>query len=182
MKFFKRAIIHYYTAMFAISIILMAPKCSGEEENADKSFKVTVNQSNIRKAIDQNKVNLKREPFDLIFHFPNPMGLVISATFDSVTYHQALAGKHLDSLKGFGKYGMAEGYFNPDKEVLLDNKDPSYWYYENDAKHRFNKDGISKVDTGLVCVRSIANFNLVDSSKIISVKEVQNSLYGIRIL
>lgn len=115
-------------------------------------------------------VTLKKEPFDIVFEFPEPMGVLMHASFNPETYNLALENKPLKKLPGFENTGMAEGLFNPDNEILLNATAPGYWFYDNDEAHRFNE---AKEKSGkITCKRHVVQFNEIDSNRITNVEDV----------
>lgn len=121
-----------------------------------------------------DEVTLKKEPFDIVFEFPEAMGVLVHASFNSETYEQALGGKSFNKLPGLEGTGMAEGKFNEDNEILLNATAPGYWYYDSDEAHRFNE--VKEKDGKITCKRRIVQFNEIDSNRITNVEDVINPL------
>ena len=117
-----------------------------------------------------DEVTLKKEPFDIVFEFPEPMGVLVHASFNPETYDEAIGGKLLKKLPGFENTGMAEEVFNKDNEILLNATAPGYWYYDNDEAHRFNE---AKEKSGkITCKRHVVQLNEIDSNRVTNVEDV----------
>ena len=72
----------------------------------------------------------------------------------------AVSGKPVDDFFQSG-FGLAEGYFNDDKQLfLVSPRDPGmhYWFYDGDLDHRF--DSVRRQGNAWICRRSIANILL----------------------
>jgi len=126
--------------MIYINLILSLFFANGNECcEKDPVFNVYVHQHDHEMEITDHTVTLDKESFVLVFRFSQPMGVLVNASFDSKTYDMAMKGEDLEKLPGFEQTGMAEGLLNPDKEILLSDKAPCYWFYDNDEEHRFNE-------------------------------------------
>lgn len=141
----------------------------------DPVFAVYFSQNNTAADIIDNTVTLDKKSFDLLLGFSEPMGVLVNASFDSKTYDLALKGKALDKLPGFEQTGMAEGLLNTDKEIVLSEEAPGYWFYDNEEEHRFNE--VQKTDTGFICLRTIEKLVDADNQTEIRVSEVNQPLY-----
>lgn len=118
---------------------------------------------------------LKRDEFSLQFNVENTNDFLIGSTFDEDIYRSAKGEADLE-VAWFGNTGMAEGIFNDDKQILVSNDAPSYWYFDNKNDHRFDKNpmGNSKKWTA---TRTINNFYDLNNDKQIEVKNCKESLY-----
>jgi hypothetical protein len=140
-------------------------------------FKVYIEQDGIRLPITNNEVSLNKKQFNIVFVFPKPNGIIISTSFNKTTYEKALKNEPLSKLPGFTESGMAEYLLNPDKEVMIDDTAPSYWYYDNDKEHRFNK--VVKSRDSLVCTREIKQLYILGGKEpvIMPIEQVNKPLY-----
>ncbi len=142
--------------LFLIANILLFSSATFSENASTKEstpFKVYIEQDGIRLPITNNDVSLNKKQFNIVFVFAKPNGVIISTSFNKTTYEKALKNEPISKLPGFTESGMAEYLLNPDKEVIIDDSAPSYWYYDNDKEHRFNK--VAKSRDSLVCTREI---------------------------
>lgn len=140
-------------------------------------FKVYIEQDGIRLPITNNEVSLDKKPFRIVFVFDKPNGILISTSFNKATYEMAIKNEPLAKLPGYQGTGMAEYLFNNDKEVLVDDSAPSYWFFDNIKEHRFNTVKTSK--DSLVCTREIKQFNIFDEKGniILPIEKVSKALY-----
>lgn len=123
--------------------------------NGDPTFVVTIEQDGREYGSLNNVITIKPKPFDIVISMSEPMGVLVNASLSSRTFTKAVKGKHLDKLPGFKSTGMAEGLFNSDKELILAEDAPMYWFYDSDSLHRFND--VRKTETTIDCVRTIAS-------------------------
>jgi len=164
--------------LFACSLLLTSntfQKNSATEKRVP--FKVYIQQDGIRQTITTNEVTLNKKPFNIVFVFAKPNGILISTSFNKSTYEKALKNEPLSKLPGYEGTGMAEGLLNTDKEVIIDDTSPSYWYYDNDKENRFNK--ISKTRDSLVCTREIKQLYILDGkdNSTLPVEKITKPLY-----
>lgn len=139
-----------------------------------KLFRVHFEQD--LKTIDADDlVTLKKEPFDVVFEFPAPMGVLVHASYNPETYDLALDGKPMKKLPGFENTGMAESKFNEDNEILLNATAPGYWYYDSEEDHRF--DEVTAKAGTITCKRRVEFFNEVDSNRIMQVTDATAPLH-----
>ena len=140
-------------------------------------FKIYIEQNGIRQTITNNTVLLDKKSFNLVFVLHKPSAVLVNASFDKTTYERALKKEPLSKLPGYEGTGMAEGLFNTDKELFIDDTAPSYWYYDNDKEHRFNK--VVKTKDSLVCTREIKQFYILEEKDniVLPVEKVSKPLY-----
>lgn len=144
-------------------------------QDNEQVFSFYVTQNGVRQAINDNAVTLNKGAFDIVIKLSKPMGILVNASFDNKTYSEAVKGTPLDKLEGFKNTGMAEGLLNADKEILVADKSPNYWFYDTDEDNRFN--GIEKTNDGIICKRTIENLFLKDKQKTIKIGKVKKPLY-----
>jgi hypothetical protein len=147
----------------------------GQDNNINATFTISFEQFGEKRNIFNDVVVLKKDSFDIIFEFPNRMGVLINASFDFRTFKLASEKVHLDKLPGFSETGMAEGLLNSDKEIFISASAPNYWFYDNDEFNRFNK--VEKKDTAIICKRTIQNFFNRDNNLNILVTDIDRPLY-----
>jgi len=159
--------------------LLFSSEIFSDHDTSEKRipFKVYIEQDGIRQTITNNEVTLNKKPFNIVFVFAKPNGVLISTSFNKSTYEKALKNEPLSKLPGYEGTGMAEGLLNADKEVIIDDSSPSYWYYDNDKENRFNK--ISKTRDSLVCTREIKQLYILDEkdNSTLPVEKITKPLY-----
>jgi len=139
-------------------------------EAQDKIFRVYFQQDH--KTIEAtDEIFLKREPFDIVFEFPEPMGVLVHASLSPETYDLAVKSKPMKKLPGFVGTGMAEENFNKDNDVMLSASAPSYWFYDSDTAHRFNEIAVEKNKT-IVCKRHVEQLTDIDSNRVVKIADV----------
>lgn len=141
----------------------------------EKKFGVSISQNGETIDIKNNTVTLNDTTFDIVINFSEPMGILVSASFDKSTYEKAKKNKPLNKLDGFTELGMADGLSNPDKEVLISDKAPNYWYFDSASESRFNKTEVH--DNGISCTRTIEKVYDVSTGSTISVQDVKKDLF-----
>lgn len=118
---------------------------------------------------------LKSDEFSLQFNAENTNAFLIGSTFDDDVYRSAKGDADLE-VTWFQSTGMAEGIFNNEKQILISNEAPSYWYYETKEDHRFDKNPIGN-QKKWSATRSITNLYDLSNDQEIKVKDFKKSLY-----
>ncbi|PIE33501.1 hypothetical protein CSA56_11280 [candidate division KSB3 bacterium] len=140
-------------------------------------FAVAFEQNGRLIPISNHQVVLEKKSFSIVLYFKQPENVLVNASFTADSYNQARSGASFDNIKGFSDLGMAEEPFNPNTLLMLSNYAPHYWYYENNANHRFNdvksKNGI------LICRRIVGQIMYRDTNrKHVSIKDMtETTLY-----
>jgi hypothetical protein len=123
-----------------------------------------------KKSFELNQeIHLKRDDFKFVFSMAEPSSLLISCATEDVTLREAQKGVKMNKLKGFQGTGMAEGLFNPDKEILFDNESASCWYYDSLTSHRFSDAYWD--NGGIKCERKIKQLYDVTNQKSVPLKQ-----------
>ena len=141
----------------------------------EKDFHVEVEQNGKLIEVINGEVTLEKEEFNLVFTLPEPMGLLLNSSFNKKTYKLASAGKPKSELPGFQTTGMAEGLLNEDKEIIISDDSPSYWFYTDEEMNRFNS--TEKVNGKLMCKRTIQNLWDVETKETTKISDVKKPLY-----
>lgn len=140
-----------------------------------KTFTVQLAQAGEFLPIVDANVQLKDSVFDFIFEFSEPMSLLVSASHSKKTFVAAKKGVKLEKLPGFTETGMSEGDFNEDQVVLINDKAPSCWYYDDKQNHRFN--AITLTEKGIRCTRTVSNLLQIPSNNILNMGDFSKPLY-----
>lgn len=127
--------------------------------------------------VRNHQVILKKQPFTIVLSLRQPDGILVNASFDPQSFNQARAGAPFADIAGFSDLGMAEEPFNPKTLLMTSNEAPHYWYYENNASHRFNQ--VTSQQNRLICERIVGQIMYRDTSKkMLSIRDIQeNALY-----
>ena len=140
-------------AAATIVLALWSP-CSVSAQPRHVEVRVVQNGKEVRDG-DELEFVLQRGPFDLVFEADSAFAILVNASFKPETFMGALSGIPTMDLPGFAETGMAETLFNADRDVIVADSAPSYWYYDAKKDHRFNK--VKKRRGRLICTRTIEN-------------------------
>lgn len=81
-------------------------------------------------------------------------------------------------LHTFPEITMAEPNFNKDKELLVGEKDCSYWYFDPELNtHRFNKKVVKLDSSRYVGIKTVKQVYYVPKRKEIKIKDLRTPLY-----
>jgi hypothetical protein len=138
-------------------------------------FNISIVQGGVKVPIINNEVILSKSSFDIVIDMPKPDGVLLNASTNKKTATLALKNKVQAKLPGFKETGMAEALLNSDKEIILAETAPSFWYYDNGNEHRFNS--VIKSDSGLKCIRTVENLYDRKTKNTIKISDVQKKLY-----
>lgn len=138
-------------------------------------FEVGIEQDGELVTINNHQVTLQKKPFTIILYLRQPDGILVNASFAPESFESARSGKPLKEIVGFTDLGMAEDIFNPQAMLIIAAQSPHFWYYANDANHRFNNVTRKK---GFICRRIIANIMYQGTKKFVPVKDIpEDTLY-----
>ena len=157
-----------------ILIVAFTSMCKPTSQK-EQEFHVILEQNGKSIVPVNNVVTLDKSEFSLVFEFDAPKGLLINASFDKTTYQQAKQGESISTLQGFENTGMAEGLFNDSEEIFISDNAPSYWFYEDEERHRFNS--TEKKEGKIICKRIINNLYDIKSGENIKVEAAAQPLY-----
>jgi hypothetical protein len=167
-------------SIYILAALVLYYGCS-----SDKNIKTDISDS-INVAIEQggNVINIiddtaeiRRTKFSIKFKFPEPESILVNASFKSETFNNAWEGLPLGDLSGFKNTGIAEDLFNRESVIYLSKDSPNFWYYADDADHRFNS--VLKNENGYLCSRDISGIIDLDGSgeKTDLIKIKENTIY-----
>jgi hypothetical protein len=138
-------------------------------------FNIIVVQGGVTVPVVNSEITLSKSPFDIVINMPKPDGVLVNASTNKKSATLALKNKIQVKLPGFKETGMAEALLNPDKEIILTETAPSFWFYDNENEHRFNN--VIKSDSGLKCIRSVENLYDRKTKNTIKICDVKKKLY-----
>lgn len=154
------------------AIILSGSLVHGQSSN---EFTVDIFQNDKKIEVDNYTATIKAKDFDIVFTFNKPTDLLISATFDSTTFHKAINGVKITELDGYEHTGMAEGVNNSELNMFLNNSAPSAWYYDDEEKNRFNI--TEKINGQIKCTRTVKSLFDVNTRQDINLEDVDKPIY-----
>lgn len=140
-----------------------------------QKFKIVIEQEGMRKDSLKVEIELKKKPFKIIIEISQPIGVLLNASFVSTTWDMAKNGKVLKYMPGFQGTGMADELKNPNKDIMISDDSPNYWFFENNKSHRF--DEVIQEGNWLVCKREIESVFIVDTKSHIRIQDMQKPLY-----
>lgn len=164
---------HHFLLLFVFFHSVSFKQISSKKENPH--FTIDFYQNGKKIEIIDNVITIEKKEFDIQFELNQPMGILVSTSYDDSIFELAKRNLNIDQIPIFESTGMAEGELNPDKEVLLSKESPSYWYYDNDKENRFNK--IIKKDGKIIVTRTIKNINEIENEINRKIEEVEKPIY-----
>ncbi|MCA5005834.1 hypothetical protein [Sphingobacterium bovistauri] len=141
----------------------------------DTKFRLAVNQGGKSIKEKDNVYLLEPKTFVLQMAARNVEGFLVGATFDRDVYMSAIGEGDLE-VSWFSETGMAEELFNADQSMFISNDAPSYWYYDSEDDHRFDRDPKGNL-TDWIGNRTIRQFDDLLNEKTIQVDTYQGSVF-----
>ena len=141
----------------------------------DQKLSIKVQQFGKEVQAVNNIYELKSDEFTLQFTVEYMGAILVGATFDEDVYRSAKGEADLE-VGWFENTGMAEVQFNADKQILISNDAPSYWYFEDKNDHRFDKDPTGN-SSKWTAFRTTSKFDDLLNDKIIHIKDFNEYLY-----
>ena len=173
----KYSICIFLCLMFSLGMAFVAFGQTEILPDIPQYFAVGFEQSGRLIPIENHQVILQKKSFSLVLYFKRPESVLINASFSPDSFEQARAGVPLENILGFADLGMAEEPFNPKTLLMISDNAPHYWYYENDANHRFND--VAKKKGIFICRRIIAQVMHRDTTRaLVPVRDMrEDALY-----
>ncbi|MDR2285676.1 MAG: hypothetical protein LBE37_20855 [Sphingobacterium sp.] len=142
-----------------------------------KAQKVEVNIVQDGKVIKPTNDIFKLEPktFSFQIRATDVEGFLIGTTTDEYIYKSALGDADLEVM-WFDETGMAESFFNADKEVFVNDEAPSYWYFSSTKDHRFDLGSNGNKDSWQA-FRTVKNFYFMNTEETVSVTKMTKPVY-----
>lgn len=160
------------TLSFAILLLCTASQFAYAQI---KDLKVKVFQFQKEVKAVNSVYELKPAEFILHFDAENTSDFLIGATFDDDLFRSAKGEADLE-VAWYQNTGMAEDKFNSDKQILVSNEAPSFWYYETKNDHRFDKKPSGNKNKWSA-TRSINTIYDLNIDKEINIKHFRKSLF-----
>ena len=166
-------------------IVAFYTGCAGDKNITIKkaeTISVTIEQEGQIITLSGDTAELKRAPFSLIFTLSRPDSIFTSASFETETFNNALAGLKIEELAGFKNPGTDEEPFNKSNILYISADTPNLWYYTDDTDHRFNS--VVKSEKGFICRRDISSVINLDQKgeKTDVIKVKQDAIYLVIIM
>lgn len=163
--------------LITTSIITILFSSFSKKPKENPRFNIEFYQDGHKIDIIDNTLNLSKKEFDIQFELNQPMGILVATSYNKDAFDRAREGLSLDQIPIFESTGMAEEQNNKNKEILMSDESPSYWYYDNDEENRFNR--INKIEGKIIATRTITNINEVEKEITKKIEEINNPLYMI---
>ena|ERR1051326_2613193 len=144
-------------------------------EPVKRSFTYRILQDGVEVPLKKNSVTLRKKPFVIEFTIPGPLAIFVNASLSDKSYRIAKTKKPYTAIPGFTETGMAESNFNSEKEIMLNDAAPNYWFYENENQHRF--DNVKPGTGNFVCSRTVEKFYDVGQKKTLKLEQMTGPLY-----
>ncbi len=145
-----------------------------------KQITIRITQDERAYALDKYEtvIRLEKEGFKIQVLLSNIAGVYSFAGFtDSICCRVG----EMDTIPNFyhlPDITMAEPDFNKEKELLVGEKDCSYWYYDRTINtHRFNKKVVMLDSNKFVGVKSVKQVYFVPQQKTIKLKDLDTPLW-----
>jgi hypothetical protein len=102
------------------------------------TIQVEVKQNGKIVTMDNGVINLKSGEFAFEVESFSVESFLVGATFDKDLYRSAIGEADLE-VPWFENTAFADEMYNPNKELIVSDEAPSYWFYTNANDHRFDK-------------------------------------------
>lgn len=102
------------------------------------NIQIQIKQNGVVVPNQNGVVHLKSNEFTFEVTSNNIESFLIGATFDKDLYRSAIGEADLEA-PWFESTAFADEIFNPNKELIISDESPSYWYYTSANDHRFDK-------------------------------------------
>ncbi|HEY6162280.1 MAG TPA: hypothetical protein VI112_13690 [Bacteroidia bacterium] len=155
---------------FSLFILLF----SGTEP-VKRSFTYRILQDGVEVPVKKNSVSLHKKAFVIEFTIPGPLAIFVNASLDDRSFRIAKTKKPYTTIPGFTETGMAESNFNSEREIMMNDAAPNYWFYDNENQHRF--DNVKAGNNGFICTRTVEKLYDVNQKKTIKLEQMTGPLY-----
>lgn len=120
-------------------------------------FRVFIVQDDLRKEVNfsDSVIELKKKPFVIEVHLLDSLdGIYVNISYDSL-YYNTPKDTVFPDWEYMGLNIMAEDLFNSYKGLIVSQKFPCYWYYDEAYPlHRFDSI-ITKLNNGYLCTKTV---------------------------
>jgi hypothetical protein len=137
------------------------------------SFYVYFKQGDKRINILENKVELKKEPFQIYIEYLTPADIYVNAATEGQTYRFALAGKLMSQIPGFATNIKTESFFLNKEIINLSDERYCVWY-KTDTHGEQN---MKTPDGRYICYRSIKKLYLIKEKRIFNIQDFEKDIY-----
>jgi hypothetical protein len=138
-------------------------------------FIAYIKQNGKQLPINYHVVKVKREPFEIVVDMPDKEGVFVNISFSKNTYKNALKNIPFDNLQGFSEPAIYEVWKNPNKELLVSNTRPCFWFIESSLNHRFSN--YEWVNKRYICTRKVDAIYDINKHKAIEFKDLDTPIY-----
>lgn len=168
--------------IFATTILLVGICQLSFVTKEDPSFELHFMQDGKEVPVNHGVVKLQKKPFAIEIEMSKKLGLMVSASFKSKMYKKAMKDEHIHELEIFNGKGLVEEKFNRDKNILISDEHPNYWFYSTDKANRFDKVVKDEYSPKVSCTRTVTMFKVADTKEEIDVTEIAKEVYLIFML
>lgn len=151
-----------------------AEELLGEEE----LFAAALYQDGTVQPVNNQPVTLRRAPFAVLVVTPEPGGILLNASpipnfYDGIRSDRSIP-EILDEPDLF--MGMAEWFFNPDRELYVSTLSPHYLFFTSFEQHRY--DFVHLTPDAVIGYRSVAFLRDIDGEAgVLAIDEWAGPLY-----
>jgi hypothetical protein len=143
----------------------------------EKAIAIRLLQHGVEVPPQNGIVLLDKKPFVIEVKLTNVEGVYLYAGFTDSIYRT----EHHEAIPGYAdleNMAMAEDEFNSEQELLISSEGWSYWFYDRSLNwHRFDK-SVNIVDSEtVIATKTIRQFNLVESQKMVKTERAGQPLY-----
>lgn len=136
---------------------------------------VVIKQNGKALALTNGVVHLKNTDFVFEVKANQTEGVFVAATYDKALYLSAIGEAELD-VPWFENTAMADDMYNPNKEIVISDELPNYWFYTNAKEHRFDKHP-KGTSTQYTATRTIHQFNDLANYEVTTVANINKPVY-----
>ncbi len=162
---------------FILALLMVVGLSAAVHATEDPKFKISFVQNGKKTTVNHGVIKLKKQPFAIEIEMSKKMHLMVAASQKSKVYKTAMKNEHIHEMSIFAEKGMIEAKFNPEKNVLLSDKQPNYWYFSTAKSNRFDKVVEDEYSTKVTCTRTVTHFTVNDSKEEIDVSEIIREVY-----
>ncbi|UVD79337.1 hypothetical protein NWE55_14565 [Myroides albus] len=141
----------------------------------EENLQVEVIQKGKVIPMDNGIINLKSDAFAFEITSNNIEGFLIGATYDRGLYRSAIGEADLE-VPWFNSFAIADENHNPNKELIISDEVPTYWFYKNAIEHRFDSAPKGNAEEW-VGQRTIEVLNNLSSYETVPLSKFKDTVY-----
>ncbi len=137
------------------------------------SFYVYFKQGEKRINIAENKVELKREPFQIFIEYIKPADIIVSTATEGQTYRLASKGNLMPQIPGFSNQIKPQSFFLNKDIINLTDELYTIWY-KTDTHGEQN---LKNSDGRFICYRNIEKLYDIEEKRIFKLQDFEKDIY-----